>query len=218
MESQQAELIEKYQASQLNNLKGDRPESDEEDDLLETLEALEDDDQMISKYREQRLDQLKKEFGKIDRAASTHGDNLGTIFFTDDEKELMDTVTSSEVAIVHFYQPTFGKCRLMNERLSLVAEKHLLVRVLAIPAEKTPFLVSKLKIQVLPFVVVYRNGKEVTRIVGFEGLGPNPGEVTDEGLEQRLYQCGAINRKTTNFASVRSRTHKPEDDSEDDWY
>lgn len=213
MDTQQAELIERYQETKLKNVA--EPQSDD-DDLDELLESIENDE--ISSYREQRLAQLKKEFGKIDRAAETLGDELGSVIFTDDEKELMGIVTRADISVVHFYQPTFPKCKVMNEKLAIVAEKHVLVTVLAVQAEKTPFLVSKLKIKVLPFVVVYKKGQEITRILGFEGIGPDPGAITVEALEQRLYQCGAINRKTINFASVRGPKAKTEDDSEDDWY
>lgn len=57
-----------------------------------------------------------------------------------------------------------------------------------------PFLVTKLKVQVLPCVIAFVNGVGVDRIVGFEGLGPGTDRFTTEDLESRLLQAGVLLR------------------------
>lgn len=214
MDSTLAAVVEKYQDSKLKNSRDD-PDSDS-DSLLELLDSLENEDEVVSRYREQRLDELKSEMRKIDAAAATFGESLGTVQYYSDERELMTVVAGTPAAVVHFFQPTFSKCKLMNEKLALVAEKHVSLAILAIPAEKAPFLVAKLKIKVLPFVVVYRGGKEVSRIIGFEGLGSGT-DIQLSTLENKFLLCGAISRRTINGSNSRLTTTANED-SDDDWY
>lgn len=212
MDATTASIVEKYQESQLKNVNG---LSDSDDDnLLEILEGLDDEDDVMHQLREQRLEQLKKEFRSIDRATDTLGSDAGKVQFFSDEKELMNLVTRTEMAVVHFFQPSFPKCKAMNDALNQVAEKHLSLSVLAIQADKAPFLVAKLKVKVLPFVVVYTKGRELTRLVGFDGIATG-NDVNVELLERKLLECGAINRRTTNYKTIRGK--KPIEESDDDW-
>jgi thioredoxin-like negative regulator of GroEL len=85
--------------------------------------------------------------------------------------------------------------------------------------ENAPFLVTKLKVQVLPCVLAFVNGVTVDRIVGFEGLGYTPDTFTTKDLEARLLSSGVIQRaKTTEDAGVRwgVRAAKKEDSEDDD--
>jgi hypothetical protein len=85
--------------------------------------------------------------------------------------------------------------------------------------ENAPFLVTKLKIQVLPCVVAFVKGVSVDRIVGFEGLGYTQDNFTTKDLEARLLGSGVIQRaKTTEDAGVRFgyKTSKKEDSGDDD--
>jgi hypothetical protein len=83
--------------------------------------------------------------------------------------------------------------------------------------ENAPFLVTKLKVQVLPCVLAFVNGISVDRIVGFEGLGYTPDTFTTKDLEARLLASGVIQRaKVTQDASVRFGTKAPKEESDDD--
>jgi thioredoxin-like negative regulator of GroEL len=86
--------------------------------------------------------------------------------------------------------------------------------------ENAPFLVTKLKVQVLPCVIAFVNGVTVDRIVGFEGLGYTQDTFTTKDLEARLLTSGVIQRaKTTENAGVRFGVtkKKEESDDDDDW-
>ena len=90
-----------------------------------------------------------------------------------------------------------------NKRQSL-APKHFDTRFLKMNVDNAPFLVTKLKIQVLPCVLAFVNGLSVDRIVGFEGLGYTPDTFTTKDLEQRFLSSGVIQRaKATGDASVK---------------
>lgn len=76
--------------------------------------------------------------------------------------------------------------------------------MLAVTAESAPFLAAKLSIKVLPFVLAYRNGVEVARIVGFEGLAlPGGSDFSVASMEEFLYKHGVIHRRTKNHQSGR---------------
>lgn len=219
MDHQSSELIERYQISKLqkadnarNDIDDDNLHSESDDDLLELLEG-EDENGPVAKYREQRMQQLRKEFRKIDDAANDNNE-LGALRSISSEKEVMDIVTNNELVIVHFYQPNFTRCQIMDDRLKVVAEKHLVIKVLRIMAQDSPFLVAKLNIKVLPLVVIYKNGKELTRIVGFEKLGTDANDFTVQSLEDFLLISGVINKRTINFGSIRGKVEDQDDDLE----
>ncbi len=86
--------------------------------------------------------------------------------------------------------------------------------------ENAPFLVTKLKIQVLPCVLAFINGVSADRIVGFEGLGYSEDSFTTRDLEARLLRVGVLVRaKTTGDGKLLKKGRKEEkDDSDgDDW-
>ncbi|ODV76699.1 thioredoxin-like protein [Suhomyces tanzawaensis NRRL Y-17324] len=212
MDQQISQLVEGYQESKLRHLNDPDNESSDDDELLELLE----DDDVLSRYRDERIQQLTKELKKIDDVvADTNDEELGRVVNILDEKELMNIVTQNELVIIHFYQPNFQRCKIMNERLAQVAEKHLTLKILRITAESAPFLVTKLGIKVLPFVVIYKKGKELTRTVGFEKFGNDPNTFPVEALERFLIMHNVINRRTINFGSIRSKPQKAEDDDDD---
>jgi hypothetical protein len=86
--------------------------------------------------------------------------------------------------------------------------------------ENAPFLVTKLKVQVLPCVIAFVNGVTVDRIVGFEGLGYTQDTFTTKDLEARLLTSGVIQRvKTAENSGVKFGVtkKKEESDDDDDW-
>lgn len=83
--------------------------------------------------------------------------------------------------------------------------------------ENAPFLVTKLKIQVLPCVLAFVNGKSVDRIVGFEGLGYTQDTFTTKDLEGRLMASGVVQRaKVQDDAGIRWAAQKQKEQEEDD--
>ena len=85
--------------------------------------------------------------------------------------------------------------------------------------ENAPFLVTKLKIQILPCVLTFVGGKGTDRIVGFEGLGFTPDTFATKDLEARLLRSGVILRAKLDTAGTQSgmkATKKGESDEDDD--
>ena len=88
--------------------------------------------------------------------------------------------------------------------------------------ENAPFLVTKLKVQVLPCVLAFVNSVSVDRIVGFEGLGYTQDTFTTKDLEARLLSSGVIQRAkaTGDAGTVKWAVKAPkknDSDDGDDW-
>lgn len=133
----------------------------------------------------------------------------------------MEITTASKYCVVHFQKPDFTRCRYMDSRLASLAPKHFDTRFISINVENAPFLVAKLKIQVLPCVICFIGGVGSARIVGFEGLGRNTDEFTLKELEHRLMGAGVLVRSKMvegdERGSTRVRREVMEDADDDEW-
>jgi thiol-disulfide isomerase/thioredoxin len=77
----------------------------------------------------------------------------------------------SERVAVHFYHHDFEKCKVMDRHLADIAGKLMSVRFVKVDVAKAPFLVDKLKVNVLPCLVLFRDDVAVDRVLGFEDFG-----------------------------------------------
>ncbi|KAE9374846.1 thioredoxin-like protein [Stipitochalara longipes BDJ] len=192
----------------------DANNSDDEDALIASLE----DSPALDAFREQRIQQLHSEFT---RAKAQKNEGFGNYTEIKEEKALMDLTTSVKYAVVHFAKDNFARCGVMDGHLESLAPKHFDTKFLKMNVENAPFLVTKLKIQVLPCVLAFVNGVSVDRIVGFEGLGYTQDTFTTKDLEARLLQSGVLQRaKAMGDASIKfgvKKAKKDDSDDGDDW-
>ncbi|KAJ4303056.1 hypothetical protein N0V90_001947 [Kalmusia sp. IMI 367209] len=204
-----AELDPKV-AAIVDAAKGD--ESDE-DALIAELE----NDSDLDAFREKRRQQLHEEFN---RAQQLRNKEHGTYVEIKDEKQLMDITTSTKLCVVHFFKPDFHRCGIMDTHLETLAPAHYEARLLRINVDNCPFLVTKLKVQVLPCVIAFIDGIGADRIVGFEGLGRTPENFTTRDLEARLIRSGVFERSKVSKADERQasrKTRAPQEEDDDDW-
>ena len=202
------------------------PHSDDEDALLDSLENDTSNDPTLVHLREARIQQLSD---ALKRSKALKSEGYGAYTQFKDEKALMETTTTTEKCIVHFFKPDFNRCRIMDEHLTALAPVHLQTRFLKINVEHAPFLVTKLNVRVLPCVIAFVDGVGVDRIVGFEGLGYSEDTFKTKDLEVRLIGAGVlekegvlgIQRLNGGIEEARSRNGNKnvgkEDDDDDDW-
>ena len=144
----------------------DNHSSDDEFDHL-----LDEEDPSLVQLREARLAQLKREqMSRAQNVSLGHG-TLRTIV---QDEFLPECTGSSRFICIHFFQDEFERCKIMDFHLKIIAQEHIECKFLRIDAAKAPFFVAKFKIQVLPSLFVYDNGKEIGRLTGFDGLAHNP--------------------------------------------
>lgn len=195
-------------------------DSDDEDALISALEE-DSGSNSLAAFREQRLQQLHAE---MSRAKAMRASDTGKYTEIKDEKQVMDITTSTKLCVVHFMKPDFARCRVMDAKLAALAPKHFDTRFIGVDVQNAPFLVAKLKIQVLPCVIAFVDGVGVDRILGFEGLGRNPDDFRVQDLEARLLATGVLVRakmydEDEERGSRRGFVKKQvdEDDDDDDW-
>lgn len=133
------------------------------------------------RIRAARLKQLKQEFEeKQTLIAKGHGEYREIA-----QDEFLKEVTGSPLVAVHFYHRDFERCKIMDMHLAKLARSHIECKFLKLNAEKAPFFVEKLAIQVLPTVVCFKDGVAFPdRVVGFDGL-------TEDDEEAELANFGS---------------------------
>ena len=152
----------------------DFDDDDDDDDL--------DDDPALEAFRQRRLAELRQTQMKIaENKAKGHGE-IRTI----SQDEFLPQCTSSQYVAVHFFHREFERCKIMDHHLKKIASQHLSCKFVRIDAEKAPFFVVKLKIQTLPTLVVFKDGKEISRLVGFEDLADATSKDPDDFPTSRL--------------------------------
>lgn len=165
----------------------DESEVDSDDEFLKDL----DDDPELEAIRNSRLSQLKQaQIQKIENIAKGHGQ-----YRTISQDEFLTECTGSEFVAAHFFHDDFERCKIMDHHLKMIAPLHTSCKFLRINAEKAPFFVAKLQVKTLPTLIVFKDGKIVDRLTGFEGLANNPKEPDKwhtGKLQQWISTTGAI--------------------------
>lgn len=166
-------------------------DSDFEDDL--------DDEGALAAFRARRLAELQSAHKKeSEQKAKGHGECR-----TISQDEFLPECTSSLWVVVHFFHKDFERCNIMDHHLKRIAPLHLTCKFVRIDAEKTPFFVEKLKIQTLPTLLVFKDGKTLHRMTGFDGLQDfvdvgrskrmsNPDEFSTAALGRYLERTGCL--------------------------
>ncbi|KAK8529846.1 hypothetical protein V6N13_102740 [Hibiscus sabdariffa] len=158
---------------------------DKIDEEIAALDRLDDDD--LEAVRERRLQQMKKMAEKRSRWI---GLGHGEYYEIPAEKDFFSIVKASERVVCHFYRENWP-CKVMDKHLSALAKQHIETRFVKINAEKSPFLAERLKIVVLPTLVLIKNAKVDDYVVGFDELGGTD-EFSTEDLEDRLAKAQVI--------------------------
>jgi len=86
-----------------------------------------------------------------------------------------------------------------------------------INVSNAPFLVGKLKVQVLPCVLAFVDGINIDRIIGFEGLGRGNDSFTPRELEARLLQANVLDRTKLGKGDVVQRNKGNSSDAESEY-
>lgn len=128
--------------------------SDSDDALLLSDE---EDSEFLRDLAHRRLGQLKAQSVQSARY-------YGCIEEITHERQLLDiSSVSTGRLIIHFFSPSFARCRTMREHLAKLAKAYPHVRFVEALAQEAPFLVAKWNIRVLPCIVCIVDGCVVDR-------------------------------------------------------
>lgn len=154
---------------------------------IERLDRLDDDD--LEALRVRRMDTIKKAAElKREWLANGHGEYSEIA----DEKEFFDACKKSKKVVCHFYRDSTFRCKIIDKHLSEIAVKHLETRFIKINAERSQFLVERLRVKTLPTICLAKEGKTVDYIIGFDELG-GVDDFPTAMLEWRLGRSDIIN-------------------------
>ncbi|VDK68213.1 unnamed protein product [Onchocerca ochengi] len=145
-----------------------------------------------------------------------------------DERSFFDATKKSAKVVCHFYLPTTERCKIVDKHLRKIAQKYMEIRFIYANAEKFPFLTTRLKIRVIPTIVVIINAKTVDYIRGFDDLG-GIDDFRTETLEWRLSWTKVLEYDGPSYLrdsgmtvskltkEAKKKVRRNEDDNDDDW-
>mmetsp|Transcript_45934 Transcript_45934/g.58998 ORF Transcript_45934/g.58998 Transcript_45934/m.58998 type:complete len:226 (-) Transcript_45934:425-1102(-) len=136
------------------------------DEQMKNLENMDEDD--FERLREKRKLQLQK-LAVIREKNIRNGH--GRYMELSDQKEFFEASKVSKNVVVHFFRGATWRCDVINRHFSDLAPVHLETRFVKIDAEKSPFLVERLGIVMLPSILCIKDGKTVHTIAGFDEFG-----------------------------------------------
>ena len=174
----------------------------EGDDDFDDDEFL--DDKELQEMQSKRLADLQKRFAlekQFQRQGHGEYREIG-------EDEFLKEVCGSQWVVVHFYHREFFRCKVVDKHLRIIAPKHLSCKFLHLDAEKAPFFVTKLGIQMLPTVIVFKDGIVHDQFSGFDEMGGKD-EFRTEVMEHWFSKAGCVIMKKADVSKLN-------EDSDDD--
>mmetsp|Transcript_27174 Transcript_27174/g.35626 ORF Transcript_27174/g.35626 Transcript_27174/m.35626 type:complete len:231 (+) Transcript_27174:259-951(+) len=133
---------------------------------IQKLENLDEDDfERLREIRKQRL--IKQQSERQEWLSNGHGRymELG------DQQEFFDATKKSKRIVAHFYRAATERCQIVDAHLQKLCVTHLETRFVKIDAEKSPFLVERLNIFMMPTILCIKEGKVEHHIRGFDEMG-----------------------------------------------
>lgn len=156
------------------------------DNEMNRLEKLSVSD--YEKIRDERLKALKKQDEQKRKwLAQGHGQYSEL----PEEKNFFDITKSADRVVCHFYRDGAMRCKIVDKHLKILAQKHVETRFITLNAPKCPFLAERLKIVVIPTILVIVDRIAIDRIEGFTDLG-NRDDFDTAMMEWRLAKSKAI--------------------------
>ncbi len=76
-------------------------------------------------------------------------------------------ITSNKLVVVDFFAMWCGPCRALSPYIDELATNHHHILFAKANIEETPVIANELDVKSLPCVVIFENGKEINRVVGF---------------------------------------------------
>lgn len=189
-----------------------RQEEEDQTHLSEILDDLENDgnnDPFLQLYREKRMQEISDHFKLVEK--NVREKNYGRLQELDGESQLLSLSSKCPKLVVHFMVEKFSKCQYMNDKLEILARKYLTTKFVKISVENCPFLVEKLKIKVLPFLMGYKEGQERFRSIGFAKLGNDPNGFPTTKLENLLERAGLVSLQPKHEDGTESRRTRESD-------
>jgi hypothetical protein len=180
-----------------------------DDDEFEDDEFL--NDKELQDLQEKRLADMQKKFALEKQfQRQGHGEYREIV-----EEEFLKEVCGSQYVVVHFHHREFFRCKIVDKHLRIIAQKHLSCKFLTLDAEKAPFFVSKLAIQMLPTVIVFKDGIVHDQFSGFDEMGAKD-EFRTEVMEHWFSKAGCVVMKKKDVEKMNESDESGDDQSDEE--
>jgi len=169
-----------------------------------------EDDAILAQLQQKRIAEMK---AKRDLEMKFHQQGHGE-YREIAEEEFLKEVCGSQWCVVHFYHREFFRCKIVDKHLRIIAQKHLSCKWLTLDAEKAPFFVAKLAIQMLPTVIVFKDGVVSDQFSGFDEMGGKD-EFRTEVMEHWFSKAGCVIMKKADVKKAQEESEESESEDED---
>eukprot|EP01026_Neomeris_dumetosa_P007787 TRINITY_DN12416_c0_g1_i7.p2 TRINITY_DN12416_c0_g1~~TRINITY_DN12416_c0_g1_i7.p2 ORF type:complete len:224 (-),score=33.01 TRINITY_DN12416_c0_g1_i7:25-696(-) len=154
------------------------------DDLL--------NDPELERLHADRIAQMKQEAEKRTKQNKEgHG-----VYEEVKEADFLEIAIKAQMLVCHFFHKDFRRCAIIDDHLQRLCRKFYSTRFVKVDVTEAPFLVQKLQIQVLPCIMLFRDGISVNRLVGFEDLGGK------DDFRTEILQCRLLENKVLTLKDI----------------
>ena len=82
-------------------------------------------------------------------------------------KDFENIISNNDIALIDFYADWCGPCKALSPIIDDIAKNETHIAVGKVNVEEEKELATKYGVRSIPTMVVFKNGKEVNRLVGF---------------------------------------------------
>lgn len=83
------------------------------------------------------------------------------------DNDFNDIIANNKLVVVDFFAAWCGPCRALSPYIDELATNHHHILFAKANIEETQIMANELDVKSLPCVVIFENGKEINRVVGF---------------------------------------------------
>ena len=83
------------------------------------------------------------------------------------DNDFNDIIANNKLVVVDFFATWCGPCRALRPYIDELATNHHHILFAKANVEETPIIANELDVKSLPCVIIFENGKEINRVVGF---------------------------------------------------
>jgi thioredoxin-like negative regulator of GroEL len=124
-----------------------------------------------------------------------------------DTKDFFNLCKKSQRVVAHFYRGVTPRCEIVDAHFERLAATHIETRFIKVDVEKNPFLVERLKVIVMPTIVLIKDGKTEHSIKGFDEFGGTDDFSTND-VAYVLSQHGVLNFEVDRSEEIAARSNK----------
>ena len=189
-------------------------------DEIQRYDRLLDDDQALEQLRAKRLRELQQQAARVQQyRAAGHGVYEELCPSQQDSRDVgrafFDAAKQSERLVVHFYRDSTEYCQIFHKHLTTLAEHHLETKFVKLNVQDCDqtetgagFLVERLRVRVMPTLVLIHKQQAVHQVRGFSELGGTDA-CTAEDLAQVLAKHGVLELNDSEREILQSSLSRP---------